>query len=291
MTQRIRFLPDGSLTGGALPWVIGVMVFLCALAASVGLSAGHAVDDWARGLTQRMSVQIVEPDSEARETQLEAALDILRRTPGVADARRLSRAESERLLEPWLGAGNVTGDLPIPAMIDVTLASGMSVDADALEARLRQAAPSAAVDDYARWLNSLNRLTGLMQAVSFSVMGLIFAATAAIAVFGTRAGLSAHRESIEIMHLMGANDDAVAAEFRRSFLTQGIKGGLGGLLVGGVTLAMLMQAAGDLDGGLLPSLNPGWEGWTLLALLPLFAGLLTMLAAHVTVRRALTRLP
>lgn len=291
MTQRIRFLPEHGLSGGALPWVISVMVFLCALAASAGFSARHVVDDWAAGLAQRISVQIVEPDADARANQADAVLDILTGTPGVDSARQLSRSEAERLLEPWLGVGNVTDDLPIPAMIDVTLKPGMSVNADALEARLQQAAPSAAVDDYARWLDSLNRLTNAVQMISLAVMGLIFAATAAIAVFGTRAGLGAHRESIEIMHLMGATDDTIAAEFRRSFLKQGLKGGLGGLAAAGAALALLMQAARDLDSGVLPSLSLGWAGWTLLALLPLFAGLLTMIAAHVTVRRALTRLP
>lgn len=285
--RSIRFLPENSVAGGALPWVIGVMVYLSSLATAFGIAVNDAVGDWSADLSRSVSVQIVAADANEREAQADAAIARLEAMPGVVRVHRVTAPEMSGLLEPWLGRGNVTSDLPIPILIDVTLESGRAVASEALAASLRQVAPSAEVDDHQRWLARLERLTESLQVIAAVVVGLLLAATAAIAAFGTRAGMAGHRESIEIMHLMGAEDNAIAGEFRRRFLMQGFKGGLLGLAVGAATLLITDRMARELGGGLLPALDLGPLAWLALALLPPLAAALTMLAAQVTVRREL----
>jgi len=289
--RSIRFLPDNSIAGGALPWVIGVMVYLSTLASGFGLALNAAMGDWASSLADSVSVQIVNAQAEERDAQAAAALEILRATPGVRSARRVSPAETAALLEPWLGRGNVTDALPVPALLDVILEPGRSVASEALAARLEPAAPDAEIDDHARWLARLEDLTEALQGVAAVVVGLLLAATAAIAAFGTRAGLASHRESIEIMHLMGAEDSAIAGEFRHRFMLQGLKGGLLGLVLGTATLIVTDHLARELGAGLVPALALGGLDWLSLGLLPALAAGLTMLAAQVTVRRELAHLP
>lgn len=285
--RSIHFLPENSIAGGALPWVIGVMVYLSSLATAFGIAVNDAVGDWTADLARSVSVQIVTADAEQRERQAAAVIARLEEMPGVVQAHRVTDPEISGLLEPWLGRGNVTADLPIPVLIDVTLESGRAVATEALAASLRQVAPSAEVDDHQRWLAALERLTESLQLVAAIVVSLLLAATAAIAAFGTRAGLAGHRGSIEIMHLMGAEDNVIAGEFRRRFMMQGLKGGLLGLAVGTATLLITDHLARELGGGLLPALDLGPVAWLLLALLPPLAAALTMLAAQVTVRREL----
>jgi len=288
--RSIRFLPENSIAGGTLPWVIGVMVYLSTLATAFGLAVNDAVGDWASDLARTVSVQIVDADPEVREQQAAAAADRLRETPGVVSVHRLDGTEVAALLEPWLGSGNVTDDLPIPTLLEVTLDSGRAIDAKALAARVRQVAPAAEVDDHQRWLARLERLVDTLQLVALIVVSLLLAATAAIAAFGTRAGMAGHRESIEIMHLMGAADNMIADEFRRRFMLQGFKGGLLGLAVGAATLLITSHLARELGGGLIPMLELDPVAWLLLALLPPLAAGLTMLAAQLTVRRELASL-
>jgi len=289
--RGVRFLPEKGIAGGILPWVIGVMVFLSALAGGFGFAMHNAVGSWAADLANSVSVQIVAVDAQERERQAEAAMAALRDTPGVRAVKRVSPAETQALLEPWLGTGNVTDELPVPALIEVELASGAGVDTQALAARVQNQAPDAAFDDHGRWLAQFERLTGTLQAVATVVVGLLLAATAAITAFGTRAGFASHRESIDIMHLMGAEDATIAGEFRYRFMLQGLKGGLGGLLLGVATLLATDRMASDLGEGLLPTLNLSAGQWLALAVLPAFAAALTMLAAQMTVRRELARLP
>ncbi|WP_281300355.1 MULTISPECIES: hypothetical protein [unclassified Iodidimonas] len=289
--KSLRFLPENSLAGGTLPWVIGIMVFLCTLASIFAFALHQSMGDWADKLSQQISVQIVTADGKARRQQADAALALLPTIPGIENAVRLSDAESKALLEPWLGAGNVTDDLPVPILIEVTTSPGARIDLAALKAQVQQVAPDANLDDHERWLVQLNRLSTSLQMVALLVVGLILSATAAIAAFGTRAGLSSHRASIEIMHHMGAEDGLIANEFRYRFMLQGLKGGLGGLIAGLLVMLTLGHFASQIGSGLVPDLSLSALAWLLLILLPVFAALLTMMAAHLTVHRELAGYP
>lgn len=289
--RTLKFLPAGAIAGGALPWVIGVMVYLSSLAAGFGFAINASVGDWTATLSRQVSVQIVHEDNEEREARADAVVELLARTPGIAGVTRLSDRETAALLEPWLGAGNVTDDLPIPILLDVTLEPGRALDMAALGAAVRAVAPEVSIDDHEGWLVELERLADGLAATSALVVGLILAATAAIAAFGTRAGMASHRDSIGLLHHMGAEDDLIAGEFRYRFMLQGLRGGFGGLLVGVATLLAIDHFAGSLGDGLLPAIRLAPLEWLWVASLPLFAAFLTMVAAHVTVRRELARLP
>ena len=70
--------------------------------------------------------------------------------------------------------------------------------------------PGATLDDHATWLASLIVLARGVQWLAFGIVVVIGAATVAIIIFATRAGLAAHREAIEVLHLIGARDGYIA---------------------------------------------------------------------------------
>ena len=70
-------------------------------------------------------------------------LRILNATPGVRAAEPMPAAEIERLLEPWLGAAASLSDLPVPALISVTLDAAAPPDLNSLSRRIAEAAPGA----------------------------------------------------------------------------------------------------------------------------------------------------
>jgi cell division transport system permease protein len=283
----LRLLPDNRDSGGILPWVIAAMVYLTALAIAGSFGLHSAAQSWTSGLAQTLTVQIPVADSEDQKRQTVAVLDALRGTVGVVSARSLEAAELDALLEPWLGKGNVSDDLPIPALIDVQLDKNAMPDRASLEASLRAVAPAARVDDQQQWLGKLSNLTRSFEWTANLIVVLVAFATMAIVAFGTRAGLANHHPTISILHLMGAEDGLIAKEFQRRFLMQGLQGGLVGVLLAGITIAIIgifIKRAGD---GLIGSVNLPWTSWVALLLLPLVAGVLTMFTARWTVHRAL----
>lgn len=284
---RPRILPEARESGGILPWVIAIMVFLLALVLAGGLALTSASDSWRDGLAQTITVRIDTPQAEERQRQVAAALDYLAAMPEVASARALSETELRALLEPWLGRGSFEADLPVPALVDVTLRPGDGFLAAALDERLRTVAPSAVVDDHQQWLGQINRIARSLQVVAAGIVLLVLVATIFVVTLATRSSLNDHRPTIEILHLIGAEDDLIAQEFQSRFLWHGLKGGVIGTLAGGLMIALLIRLATDLDGALGGIATPPWWLWSPLLLLPLLITGVTMMTARLTVRRAL----
>ncbi|MBM3558257.1 MAG: FtsX-like permease family protein, partial [Alphaproteobacteria bacterium] len=214
----------------------------------------------------------------------------LRTTPGVAKAEALNRDSLAGLLEPWLGRGNVSADLPLPQLIDVDIDPGV-VDLAELARRIESIGSGVHFDDHAVWTKELLVAARSIQALALMAAGLIGVAAVAIVVFATRAGFATHIEIVELLHLMGAQDRYIARQFQRHFRRLSFKGGVWGLVFGGVTLFGLGQLASEMRGPLLPHFSLGWWGWGALLLLPPIASLVATATARLTVMRALRRLP
>jgi cell division transport system permease protein len=276
---------------GAAPLdvVIGVMAFLAALALGGVLIAERAAETWSGGLTGRLSVQILPEGAAAPDDEVAAALNLLRATPGVVYAGALSDDENLALIEPWLGDNTLIEALPFPRLIDVELAPGAIVDVAQLEARLRQVAPRSILDDHTRWVA---RLRGTANAVLFSaltILTLIAIATAASVAFATRAGLAAHREMVELLHLMGAQNRFIARAFEwHYFLSALIAASFGALAAGGA-----FAAAGGLDEiglsrvSFLPPLGLQMAELPWLLTVPAAAALIAWVTARLSVLSAL----
>jgi cell division transport system permease protein len=282
-----RLLPEGRLAG-PMPWVIAIMMFLTVLAAAAGLGLGGAAASLGAGLGNRVTVQVLEPNPDLREAEAARALDRLRRLPEVESARRLSPAEMKDLLEPWLGAGALQGDLPIPAMIDAHLVPGAR--ADMLSAAVTAAAPSARIDDNAQWLAPLGRLISALKWLALGLVALMIAATAATVVLAARAALDTHRATIEVLHLMGATDVQVARLFQRRIALDALFGGVVGFGASALALLVIGQRIGALGSDLLGSANLPGTSWLVLGALPILGVGLAMLVARATILRALGRM-
>lgn len=278
-----------------LPWLVGVMMYLAALALVGALSLGTAAQRWQAGVAGSLTVQLAAPASETEArlaaSRLEAALAIIRQTEGVVRAEALTPTQIAALLEPLLGDPKLIAELPLPQLIDVTLANGARLDTAALTARLATAAPGAVVDDHGRWLASLARLARTGWLLAAAIVILTGLATAATVVFTTRTGLAIHHEAIELLHLMGASDGFIARQFEREATLQGLVGGIVGVLAAGATMAAIGAFAGAIDLPVVGRLVVSTDDVGLLLLLPLAAALVALVTARLVVLRALARMP
>lgn len=241
-----RILPRD--TGAApLDVVIGIMAFLAALALGASLIADRAAETWRSGLSGRLTVQIL-PVTEgnvenafAKETQ--AALAVLRDTRGIAYAAPVSQADTEKIVQPWLGAGALVADLPLPRLIDATIDPGTAIDIPKLSQRLKQAAPDSLLDDHSHWIARLKSLAEVVMLSAYAILALIAIATAAAVTFATRAGLEAHHDIVELLHQMGARSGFVARAFEWHYLVSA----LAAAAVGAGLAAILFATASGLE--------------------------------------------
>jgi len=279
--------------GAPLDVVIAVMAFLAALALGASLIADRAAEGWRSGLAGKLTVQIVPPAqgpaSEGLDHETSAALAVLRATQGIAHASPLSQDEKLKLVQPWLGQGNLVADLPLPQMIDAEITPGASVDLTGLATRLKQAAPDSILDDHSHWIARLHDLAESLVWSAYGILLLIAIATAASVSFATRAGLEAHHEIVGLLHQMGAQTSFIARAFEWHYFRAALFAAAAGALLA----AFCFLAAGGLQFAgveavpFLPPLTLKPEELPWLLTVPAAAGLIALATARLSVLAAL----
>ena len=297
MFGRTQILPlSRDAASRFLPWLIAFMVWLAAMAMAAVMALSAMSGDWQQGLTGTLTVQIVprgDETAEVMDARVAAALELLRRTPGIASADPIPHSRVLELLEPWLGRDAMAGTigLPLPRLIDGQLAPGAAVDTGALGAALSAAVPGAALDDHGLWLERLIALANAVEGIAFAVLALIAVAAVATIVFATRAGLAIHQQVIELLHLIGARDGYISAQFQWQAFWLSVKGGIAGLALAAATLAALGYLMGRIESGLLPPLSLSAWQWVSLSAVAICATAISVLTARLTVISAIGRMP
>jgi len=293
-TRRSDLQLERDSLGRFLPWLIAFMVYLSILAMAGMLSLNNLSERWSKGLAGTLTVQVPPPETAAAVAsdgkRLGAIVTVLRKTPGVVRAELLSEDHLLGLLEPWLGAGTVAADLPLPRMVDVERDGSVEIDAMALQGRLDAIVAGTLVDDHGVWLKRLLTLIGTVQALASAVLAFIGLATVGTVVFTTRTGLAIHQDAIEVLHLIGAQDTYIARQFASRALMLGLKGGIISLILALPTLWGLGYLADSLQSGMVPDLGLPVSGWLVLISLPLAVALIAMLTARLTVMRTLRKM-
>ncbi len=276
---------------GAAPldFVIAVMAFLAALALGASLIADRAAQGWQAGLAAKLTVQILPPEKgdprAGLETEIQAALDLLNQTQGVAHAALISDTDTEALVETWIGKNNLVAEIPLPRLIDVTIIPGEQVDIAVLRQKLKQAAPEALLDDHRSWIARLGALADTVRYSAYGILLLIAGATAAAVSFATRAGLSAHHEMVELLHQMGALPSFIARTVEWHYFISALIAALTGTLFA----AALFLGAGGLESfgveavPFLPPLSLRWTEIPWLAAVPVATSIIAWATARISV--------
>ena len=280
-----RLLDEGSRTR-AMTWIMAIMLFLTVLAGALGLGMFAATGQLDRELSGRLTVQIVEPVASLRDAQAAAMVKELGRLPTVSRVREVDRAHLAELLRPWLGDAGLDPDLPMPAMIDVEVRGS---DMAAVEQAARRIAPGARVDRHAQWLSPVRSFMSTMSWLAVSLMLLIAGATAAVVLLAARAGLDTHRDTIEVLHMLGSTDVQIARLFQRRIAFDTLLGGLAGTAAALVLVWFLQGRLSAVGSEMLGGVALQRHDWFLLLLLPLSFALLATVAARVAVLRNLGR--
>jgi cell division transport system permease protein len=283
-----RPLLDESRRTRAMIWVMAIMVFLTALAAAFGLGMFAAANALDRQLAGRLTVQIVEPDARIRDARAAQLIAALRARPTVARASEVDRAALAAMLKPWLGDAGLDPDLPMPAMIDVDMKdAGDAALADVERIASRIAPNLVRVDRHARWLAPVRGFIATLSWLAGTLVLLMVSATATVVLLAARAGLDTHRNTIEVLHMLGSTDVQVARLFQRRIAFETLIGGVLGTAAAALVALFLQAEIASLGSDMLTGVALAQRDWIALALLPLLFVALATFAARTGVLRAL----
>jgi cell division transport system permease protein len=285
-----KLIPEGRLSG-PMPWVIAIMLFLTLLAAATGLLLADAARQGGDDLARRVTVQIIEPDPAARAGQRNAITRRIKGVSGIESVKPVPDAEVRGLLKPWLGGDVVDADIPVPALVDVTFDQPPgTAELKTLRARINTVAPVTKLDSHATWMAPFFNLMRALVLLAVGVLVLLLIATSATVVLAVRSTLNTHRETIEIMHMMGGTDLQAARLFQRRVALDALLGGFLGFGASAVVISLLAGRFAQVEPGLLSGAAFPWYGWIVLAIIPLAVTGLAMLIARWTVVSALKKM-
>jgi cell division transport system permease protein len=284
----------------AIPIIVAVMALLACLALAGGLSAIGMEKRWQSQLGGVMTVQIPAPidadawAGDAADSQ-RLALRLLAEIPDVAKAVALDHRRSEALLTPWLGA-DVVAELPLARLIDIRLAADANLTAKQLQTKLQRRIPEIIVDDHRRWLAGVTHLTRMIAGLASVALTLVIIVTASVVFLAVRTGVQLHNRDIELMHIIGATDGFIAAQFQRHIFRLTLLGAVGGSLAAVVVILNLdwfLTSDRSQFGlsGIIQYLRLTAIDYAMLAAVPLITAGFAVIVTRVAVFLTLARLP
>lgn len=276
-------VPRDGLTA-ALTWLAaGAMTFVAVFALALGLAAGRLADRWDATLSDTATLRLSAPPAQIA-AQTEAALEILRTTPGVASARAIDLDEARALLEPWFGPDLPVEALALPRLIEIT-ATPEGFDPVGLRLRLAGEAPGAVLDDHSRWRAPLVQAADALRRAALFGLALMGVAMAAMVALAAGFALAANAQTIRVLRLVGARDAFIVRAFTRRFALRALGGAGVGAAVAMAMLAFLPQDAG----GVLAGLGPRATDWLAMAALAPAAAVVAWITTRIAAFRVLRR--
>ena len=226
-------VPRASIAGRALVAVVAIMTFLASITTGAVLLVSASAAEWQSEVASEITVQVRPSAGRDLDRDAAAVAEAMRAQPGILEIRPFTKAESAKLLEPWLGSGLSFDDLPVPRVIVARVQPGAALDLAALRTRVTQVSPSASVDDHRAWIERMRSMSGATVLAGIGILALVIVATIISVSFATRGAMAANRPIVEVLHFVGAGDRYIANRFQRHFLRLGLEGGVIG---GGVAM-------------------------------------------------------
>lgn len=288
-------VPRNSISGRALVAVVAIMTFLASITTGAVILIGTSASDWQSAVAREVTIQVIPAQGRDTDALVEKAAALARNLPGIGEVRPYSKAQSSKLLEPWLGSGLTLEELPVPRLIVVKIAPGAAPDISALRHALTEQVPGAVLDDHRGWIERMRAMAGTAVAGGIAILILVVAATMLSVTFATRGAMATNKPVIEVLHFVGAKNGFIAGHFQRHFLMLGLQGGV---LGGGVALLLFAiagvlsrgfagTAAGEQTSALFGTFSIGFGGYAAVLAQVVLIAVVTALTSRHTVNRTL----
>jgi len=274
-----------------LPWLIAFMVLLAALSIAGMLMLNQISNSFEHNIQDTMTVQIpAAENTTVDERHVSEALAEMKKVGGILGMKRVSNAEVSKLLRPWLGDIAGSEGLPLPQIIDVEVDRSSDLTAEKLSQLLNPIMPGTTVDDHSVWLTSLVETLQSTELIALAVVLLITLATIGTVIFTTRTGMGIHKQTIEVLHFVGAQDEFIARQFATRAFVVGLQGGVGGIFLAAPILYVFDYILRNLEAGLLPKASLDISIWIGVGLVVPIVAIIAMMTARSTVLKTLKKM-
>src|ERR1700724_2303058 len=197
LKSEMALVPEASIAGRALVTVVAIMTFLASLTAGAAILISDASRGWQDEVAHEMTIQIRPTAGRDLDADSAKAVELARAMPGVASVRAYTKAQSEELLQPWLGSGLDLSEVPVPRLIVVALDKQERLDIAVLRQKLAGAIPGTTTAHNRLWLERLAIMAKSVVFAAAVIFALVLAAMILAVAFATQGAMAGNREIIE----------------------------------------------------------------------------------------------
>lgn len=282
--------------------LVGLMTFLGVMALSASFVLSAMTERWDTGLKQSLTIEIPAEKSgdqkglRSKDSLQELAIKVqekLNTNKNIASSEILSSEHVKGLISPWLDTDIIGDELPLPALVSVTLKDGQKTknNLEDLQQAMHIISQNIKVDTHESWLDDLLRFTGTLQFAS-GLIAFIIGATTIIAIASAiRAKMAVHEREVSLLHLMGSSDQYIARQFQKHAFILSLQGAAAGMLAGLLIAFIIGNIGGGDAADLIPNFSISASHIVALALIPVLACIIAAITARITVLRALAKMP
>ncbi|QDY68595.1 cell division protein FtsX [Qingshengfaniella alkalisoli] len=245
---RNGVVPTSGFSARLTVFAAAAMTFLAVFVLGLAQVANGIADRWQSELVDSATLRVAAPADEL-DSQTDAALEILRMTPGITSAELVTAEDQIALLEPWFGAHVPLAQLDLPRLIAIRRDSS-GFDPEGLRLRLQAEVPGAVLDDHERWRTPL--LAAAERLTNIANLSLLLIATtmAVIVALAAQSALAANDRLIGVLRVVGATDGYITRVFTTRFTLRAMCGAAAGAIVGKLllTLVPVLPRSGLMSG-------------------------------------------
>ena len=173
------------------------------------------------------------------------------------------------------------------AWIDHSIAA---VDWAAIETGLSENVPGALVDTGMVWVEELVDPVRYFQVAGLFILALIVVSTVAAVSLTARAAFAIHRDTIEVMHLLGAADKYIMRQIQRRVSGMAARGGIVGAVLAVTTIFEIGYVVNRIENTLFPAYQLGISCWVATFTMLLLVLIIAALSSRRVVERELSNM-
>ncbi len=210
--------------------IFGFLIYCMSITLMSGVFTYNLTDNWDRSLNGQLTIEFPAHSegvhSTLTEKQRDQVLHLLQGTSGLIRVRQLKDADILKILEPWLDSTAIPDDFPFPTLFDVEISKNANVDLLELTSRLSKISKGVRIHNHANWYASIEKISKGLFGFSVLLSILILLTVCSTIIYIVKKALSAHKDVVRILQLIGARDKYIASQFRRYYFSVSLKSSL-----------------------------------------------------------------
>lgn len=206
-------VPQNNKSTKSLILIIAIMYLLAGIAL-IGAKIIHSfVESWQNPFIQEATIQIYPTPKEDMDKSLKKISYIIQNFPFIQSSKIIDKAETKKLLKPWLDNEINIDESILPQMVILNFSKNHKIDFLHLEKIIQENVPGAQFNNPKKWIQKVTFIGYIGSISASSIIIFLFLVSNSIIILAMRSALFTNISLIKALDFMGASNHFIAHQF------------------------------------------------------------------------------